>query len=95
SLTIYACADPGSDSSLQQVPYDPSSNRVHSVWKWDASASQWLAYAPDTQIAIELQGLGYASFESVHSSEAYWVRISQDNAAGSMFFQEPPKPPGF
>ena len=89
-MLAVACAPPQSDSTSETFDYMGSSDRVHSIWKWDDENSKWLAYSPKASIAEELEDLGYTTFNTVEKGQGYWVRLSVSGIPTSLSLAEPP-----
>ena len=89
-ILAVACAPPQSDSTSSTFDYSGSYDRVHSVWKWDAENSKWMAYSPKTSVAQELTTEGYSTFSFVEKGQGYWLRLSTNGVPTSLSFAEPP-----
>ena len=89
-ILAVACAPPQSDSTSSTFEYSGSYDRVHSVWKWDAENSKWMAYSPKTSVAQELTTEGYSTFSFVEKGQGYWLRLSTNGVPTSLSFAEPP-----
>jgi len=89
-MLAVACAPPQGDSTSSTFDYSGSSDRLHSVWKWDDTNSKWLAYSPKVSVAAELVTQGYSTFSSVEKGQGYWVRLSTSGVPTSLSFAEPP-----
>jgi hypothetical protein len=89
-MLAVACAPPQGDSTSSTFDYSGSSDRLHSVWKWDDTNSKWLAYSPKASVAAELVTQGYSTFSSVEKGQGYWVRLSTSGVPTSLSFAEPP-----
>ncbi|MDP6488824.1 MAG: hypothetical protein QF825_10840 [SAR324 cluster bacterium] len=89
-MLAVACAPPQGDSTSSTFDYSGSSDRLHSVWKWDDTNSKWLAYSPKASVAAELVTQGYSTFSYVEKGQGYWVRLSTSGVPTSLSFAEPP-----